>query len=398
MREIAQCFQSMEGDPNPLRPFGARIAMGIFGTVLALSGLAPGRAAQTGSWQTVGSMAAGRHGGTATLLADGTVLVTGGEGYQEGKYVDLASAEIFDPKTSRFSLTSSMHGGRQFHRAVRLQDGRVLVLGGFGGDGHATASAEVFDPTTATFSRVGDMTVPRTLMTATLLRDGRVLVAGGGDDVTQTYYASAELFDPATGRFQTTGSMAVARVDHTAVLMADGRVAFIGGDDGNQALRQIEVYDPSSGQFLSGGESLEARSSPSATLLAQGKILLAAGNQFDAIGQVVEVNSAEIYDPATQQSILAGNLLAPLGGDHAAVALEDGRILLAGGWAKANPPVASGMAQLYDPAAGQLTLAAPMSSRRGEPTAVLLTDGRALVLGGLPTTGYPLASAEAYTP
>ncbi|MGA2662191.1 MAG: kelch repeat-containing protein, partial [Verrucomicrobiota bacterium] len=66
--------------------------------------------------------------------------------------------------------------------AVRLKDGRVLLVGGRDRSGSALATAELFDPTSSAYSPVGSMTSPRLDPTATVLGDGRVLVAGGEDN------------------------------------------------------------------------------------------------------------------------------------------------------------------------------------------------------------------------
>ena len=71
---------------------------------------------------------------------------------------------------------------RAAHTATRLADGRVLVTGGIRRGEAALASAEIYDPRTSDFSATGEMTSPRVGHTATLLRDGRVLIAGGWDD------------------------------------------------------------------------------------------------------------------------------------------------------------------------------------------------------------------------
>ena len=59
-----------------------------------------------------------------------------------------------------------------YHAAARLNDGRVLIMGGATAD-RALASSEVFDPSTGTFSTIASMTVARAFFTATLLSDGR---------------------------------------------------------------------------------------------------------------------------------------------------------------------------------------------------------------------------------
>ena len=75
---------------------------------------------------------------------------------------------------------------------------------------HATVTAAKPSPAPAEFSPTGSMADARGYYTATLLQDGRVLVAGGYGN-SDTSLASAELYDPATGKFSPTGSMAHGR-------------------------------------------------------------------------------------------------------------------------------------------------------------------------------------------
>jgi hypothetical protein len=86
------------------------------------------------TWTPAGSMSTPRMLHTATLLDDGSVLVVGGVGYGSASNIPtLASAEIYDPNTGKWTLTKkpmSLKGGRALHTATRLQDGRVLVAGG----------------------------------------------------------------------------------------------------------------------------------------------------------------------------------------------------------------------------------------------------------------------------
>jgi hypothetical protein len=67
-------------------------------------------------------LATARSGHTATLLADGRVLITGGDA--------SSSVEIYDPSTESFAVTGNMSSARSGHTATRLSDGRVLVFGG----------------------------------------------------------------------------------------------------------------------------------------------------------------------------------------------------------------------------------------------------------------------------
>jgi hypothetical protein len=131
----------------------------------------------TGVFALTGAMATAREQHTATLLADGTVLIVGGVILTGGGDLHpTATAEVYDPSTGSFSAAGSMAEARSLHTATLLANGQVLVAGG----GVENSTAEVYDPTTRSFSVTGGMEVGRSGHTATLLGNGSVLVAGGG--------------------------------------------------------------------------------------------------------------------------------------------------------------------------------------------------------------------------
>jgi len=180
--------------------------------------------------RTARSARRGRWPVLATVLSPpgfstGVSLIAGGMGTE----TVLATAELYDPKTGKFSPTGSMVAARADGKATVLLDGRVLIVAGDGNDTYAVAFAELYDPATGRFSRTGSMVTPRDSgFSATLLMDGRVLIAGGADKDVNTL-ASAEIFDPGTGKFTATGSMTTGRGDHTATRLSDGRVLIAGG-------------------------------------------------------------------------------------------------------------------------------------------------------------------------
>ncbi|HET9786181.1 MAG TPA: kelch repeat-containing protein, partial [Pyrinomonadaceae bacterium] len=102
------------------------------------------------------TMTTERRGHTATSLADGRVLIAGGENAAG----QLSDSEIFDPASGTFSSSGSMTAARADHAAVRLADGRVLITGGRNGSGKLGTS-EIFDPATGTFSSGPSMNVAR---------------------------------------------------------------------------------------------------------------------------------------------------------------------------------------------------------------------------------------------
>ena len=106
---------------------------------------------------------------------DHRVLVAGGFG---GSGVgDVATAELFDPATGAFA-PACMTAAREGHTATLLANGKVLITGG-STQSVGRADAELFDPTTGTFTATGPMATVRTFHTATLLSSGKVLIAGG---------------------------------------------------------------------------------------------------------------------------------------------------------------------------------------------------------------------------
>ena len=82
---------------------------------------------------------------------------------------------------------------RYVHRAVLLNNGRVLITGGYNNNSGFLAGAELYDPLTSVFTFAGDMTTPRYVHTATLLNTGKVLISGGYAD-SGSYLGSAELY------------------------------------------------------------------------------------------------------------------------------------------------------------------------------------------------------------
>src|SRR5215469_9836052 len=159
--------------------------------LLLLLGLATqaqiGLAQSAGSVTPAGNMTARRIFHTASVLADGTVLMAGGEFLEPNSRPPVAiaqsSAELYNPGTGTFEPTGSMMTPRMGHTATLLMDGRVLIAGGEVPNPTdertplVLSSAEVYDPNTRTFTPAGSMTTAREWPTATLLMDGRVLIA-----------------------------------------------------------------------------------------------------------------------------------------------------------------------------------------------------------------------------
>ncbi len=297
--------------------------------------------------------------------------------------------------------------------AIRLRDGRVLICGGnaTGTIGGVVTSAEIYDPSSQTFSPTGNMTVPREGQTITMLQDGRVLLTGGAQNIGfRSELASAEIYDPAAGTFTATGSMSIPREGHTATLLRDGRVLVVGGsDNGTHTLDSAEVYIPASGAFTGAGHLNQPRIAHTATLLLSGKVLIAGGGRGDRPGGYIAYDTAEIFEPITGAfgTLNAHMVNARVGA--ASVLLSDGRALIVGG--KSGQMLMAGFvgniagltplntAETYDPEARRFTPTGPMSAPHYLPTATKLDDGNVLVVGGWKQQGptvVGMTAAELY--
>lgn len=335
-----------------------------------LPSVAPPSATDAGPrsrWIATGSMLIPRSDHTATLLADGRVLVAGGDG---------DSAELFDPVTGSWAHTGSMSSRRAFgHTATLLPDGKVLVAGGSEGDGaQPMATAELYDPQRGSWAPTGSMLQAHSGHTATLLADGRVLVTGGSG--WSQFMGASELYDPTSGTWAATGNLIDPRTYHSASLLSDGRVLVAGGiGDGGccgVALAAVELFEPSTGTWTAAESMTEARYRHTATMLADGRLLVAGGQD-----EGVQIRAtAEIFE-AGRDSWTPAESMDRRRSSHTATLLSDGTVLLVGGVGQHH------QADLWNPSTGHWVVAGSTATTRGESlTATLLADGRVLVTGG----------------
>jgi len=366
----------------------ALLVAGLLAAGLAVSPAASAAGQASGTWVKTGSMTTPREDPTTVLLHNGQVLVMGG-----------VTAELYDPKTGKFSATGDMGAARGGFTATVLQNGQVLVAGGDEG-GAATSSAELFDPATGTFSPTGSMTTARVDFTATLLDNGKVLVAGGEGTCATVCppFSSAELYDPATGTFSPTGSMTAARAFHIAALLPNGKVLVAGGENGSTTLSSAELYDPDAGTFSPTGNMTAALSGNQITgLLPSGQVLV-VGDHF--------ATQPELYDPATGTWAGDGGVEPPASRYFNAVLLNNGQVLFAGGINGVAPGKihVTAEAALFDPSAGTAngTVTGSMTIPRALESLTVLQNGQVLAAGGETQNNVGktsiTATAELFTP
>ena len=347
------------------------------------------------AWVHAADSGSGHYNHTATLLANGEVLVAGGQagvshaGHDTNTYVS-DGAELYDPANDRWRPADHLITGRTAHTATLLANGKVLVVGGWDSRVTILGSAELYDPVAGTWQPTGSLHIPRAYHTATLLHDGRVLVVGGSASlISGEVLASAELYDPASGIWQPTGSSVTARIYHTATLLHDGRVLVVGGSDraalgadGNLFV-SAELYDPTAGAWQPTASLHTGRQFHTATVLRDGRVLVAGGESGCLPA------SAEIYDPATSAWAPAGELVS-VRAHHTATLLRDGTVLLVGG----SGATLLSNAEVFDPATGAWRSAGHLMHARRQQAATLLNTGTVLIIGGVDYDA--LTTAELY--
>jgi hypothetical protein len=269
----------------------------------------------SGTFSATGSMSVPREGHTATLLRDGRVLVVGGS--DNGTHT-LDTAEVYDPSIGAFSRAGHLNQPRVAHVAALLGTGKVLIAGGGRGGmpgGYISYdTAELYNPSTRTFSpMLARMHYDRVGAAAVRLNDGRVLIVGGKSGKVMVGMRTlagmaplntAEIYDPEAGIFVATGNMSAPHYLATATMLNNGNVLVVGGytiqGPAVVGMRDAEVFLTESNVFSHVGQTHVARLTNTATLLNDGEVLIAGGVN----GNSLITASVEFYSPRQHQFLM----------------------------------------------------------------------------------------------
>ena len=175
-------------------------------------------------------------------------LMSDGKIFQSGH---LADSYLYDPVTRTWEFVDTTNYGlpRGDSSSVRLQDGRIMIVGGYQEDNEdpPTETAEVIDlsQSNPTWQSIASMKVPRAFLDAVVLPDGNVLIVGGGDED-----LTPELYNPKANTWTNMASHKIKRGYHsTALLLPDGRVICSGGTDNGgpgefEESAMYEIWNP----------------------------------------------------------------------------------------------------------------------------------------------------------
>ena len=187
------------------------------------------------------SMNVARMNHQAVKLANQTILLIGGHGES---FISLNSCELFLVGPDTF-VSQTMMYAHDGGAVARLQDGRILIAGGAENYGVAPGytHAEIYNPETQSYSATGSLNYARTNNSAATLNNGKVLVAGGWyNDNSGTY---CELYNPDSGTFSLTGALNTPRSNPIVIPTNDGGAIVFSGIPiyGGSIIQQVEYYD-----------------------------------------------------------------------------------------------------------------------------------------------------------
>lgn len=232
-------------------------------------------------------MQVGRAEHSMTLLQDGTVLAVGGfylekVGSRDRSYYSKV-AEIFDPTTESWRFAAEMHQPRANHEALLLADGRVVVLGGDVNEFHG----EIYDPILDQWTMIATLNLPfkRNYRAAWLDQD-HILLSGGVHESVEGSPVCA-IYTLSTDQWQNAAPMHHPRESHTLITLAEGKVLALGGksvfDDHLwyptvDPIAACELYDWEKNRWEIVGDLRTARGRHQSILLPTTEILTVGGN------------------------------------------------------------------------------------------------------------------------
>jgi len=374
-----------------------------------------------GTWRLAAPLNVPRTDHTATLLADGRVLVAGGwqSWNADGSSAAIASVELYDPVTGTWRETAPMNLARHSHGAALLDDGRVLVAGGssraavethFGVTatwGWLEVRAELFDPASESWSETGALPHPWAIFNVTdraslrRLSDGRILAAGAWSDLSDdTTGGLSEAYDPDTGAWSPLGVL--PDVCHgPLVRRSAGHLALL-GRCGHLGLGPTQLFDldEASATWSVSTPPGGGRHGFTLTPLEDGRLLAVGGCRDDwywPCSSPVPLAGA-LFDPATASWSPTSDMHFPRY-YGTALRLPSGRVLVMTGNASAGVTAENlGFApELYDPATDTWTITPAMPhfvNINGVP--VLLPSGEVIFTGGTLYDGIELSNPHTW--
>jgi hypothetical protein len=238
----------------------------------------------------------------------------------------LSTAEIFDPVTKKWTETTMLSNFRGNQRSIALDDGRVIIQGGYGdapeGGNTPSTTTEAYDPAKRTWTKLAPSKIARARHLLTRMIDGRILATGGFVEYEHTPSSDAEIYDPKKDSWSPAPSMNERRVSHAGIVLPDGSI-FVAG---NQATGVAEVLSSDGTKWTPTAPMKIARQAPAVALLADGRVIVAGGTD----GSTSPLSTTEIWSKDTN-AFVDGPPMKAVHSNPVAVPLANGAIIVTGG-------------------------------------------------------------------
>jgi N-acetylneuraminic acid mutarotase len=243
---------------------------------------------------------------------------------------------------------------------------------------------------TPQWQTIGELSQPRAYASAVALANGKILVVGGFDrSVPDVMNSQSELIDPVTGRVTVLPEPILGRVHQTITSGWDDLVIVAGGVEWRETywspVDRVDVFRPSQRGWVIGAPLRHKRSDHAATALQDGRVFVTGGNANTTL-----LRSSEIYNPRSDRWTEAAPMPRART-QHSAVTLVDGRVLVTGGIDFNGAPTNTTF--IYDPGTDSWRSGPLMTIARLQPVVVALPSGDVLVAGG---DGVASGTSEVY--
>jgi len=442
--------------PIPHREFSCALWMAFICAALVLGVALP---ANADSWISATSLQIPRSLSSSVLLPSGKVMIIGGtqDPFSSAASIGdqvVSTVEFYDPSNGSRSTSASQIPARSGFTATLLANGKVLVVGGTARD-TTPAPPVIYDPASDSWSPAAPSPFTTGGQLAALLADGKVMIVPTST-LRDAAYANQlpcnsgpYLYDPVADAWSTVPSppgtcssnipaalnfagAALGFRPETLSVLTDGRVMLLGAaypQIGAPPVPSWEIYDPRTGLWDQVTNLPLPIENFVATAIANNRVLVTGGDDarigMDSQGNNIVVytyrrSDAFVCQPGTGCNQVA-SMYTPRQA-YSATLLADNRVLLAGGLngdfprlnILGNPPYALSdyfiptlplaSSEIYDPATNTWSETAALTTARYNHAATLLRNGQVLVSGGvaIDTTKRPpvfaIASNEIYTP
>lgn len=197
----------------------------------------------------------------------------------------------------KFITIAKMITPRKFYSTVLLDNGEVLVTGGYNKK-ETTNQAELYNPKTKTFSQTSSMIYPRDFHTSLLLKNGNALILGGMRQIANEPTENVEIYDTKTQKFFQKGKIKYKNIQNKAILLPDGKVFILYSlikTKSGKSTNLAEIYNPDNGTSKVIGQTILEHQNPTLALMPNNKIFISGGDK---------TSNAEIYDYNKNKFIL----------------------------------------------------------------------------------------------